>query len=149
MKTSESSGIVELQEDVAGSPFYNHDLAPVGKSGRRWSTKDMAVLWISMAACIPTYTLASSMIEQGMDWKQAIFTILLGNIIVLIPMVLNAHAGTKYGIPFPFTVAARSGSSVPIFPPCCELSWHAVGSAFKRGSADKPSIRFSNDSFLP
>jgi nucleobase:cation symporter-1, NCS1 family len=116
MATHTSNEIVELEVDLSNSPFFNSDLAPVGAARRRWATKDMAVLWISMAACIPTYTLASSMIEQGMDWKQAIFTILLGNIIVLIPMVLNAHAGTKYGIPFP--VYCRSsfgilGANVP------------------------------------
>jgi nucleobase:cation symporter-1, NCS1 family len=108
--------IVELKEDVSQSPYYNHDLAPVGREGRRWSAKDMAVLWISMAACIPTYQLASSLITLGMDWKQSIATILLGNLIVLIPMVLNAHAGTKYGIPFP--VYCRSsfgilGANIP------------------------------------
>src|SRR6185436_5588578 len=63
--------------------------------------KDIAALWISMSACVPTYMLASSLIAKGMSWWQAVVTITLGNIIVLLPMVLNAHAGTKYGIPFP------------------------------------------------
>ena len=108
--------IVELKEDISGSVYCSPDMAPTSSAERRWGTKDMAVLWISMAACIPTYTLASSMIEQGMNWKQAILTILLGNMIVLIPMILNAHAGTKYGIPFP--VFCRSsfgirGANVP------------------------------------
>jgi NCS1 family nucleobase:cation symporter-1 len=67
-------------------------------------------LWISMSACIPTYMLASGLIDQGMDWKQAVFTIFLGNVIVLIPMVLNAHAGTKYGIPFPVYCRASFGT---------------------------------------
>jgi len=96
-----SDGIVELTTDLSGSPYYSHDMAPVPRSGRRWSTRDMAVLWISMSACVPTYMLASGMIEEGMNWWQAILTIFLGNVIVLVPMVLNAHAGTKYGIPFP------------------------------------------------
>ena len=96
-----ADGIHELTTDVSGSPYYSHDMAPVPRSGRRWSTRDMAVLWISMSACVPTYMLASSMIEEGMNWWQAIITIFLGNVIVLIPMILNAHAGTKYGIPFP------------------------------------------------
>jgi NCS1 family nucleobase:cation symporter-1 len=96
-----SDGIVELTADLSGSPYYSHDMAPVPRAGRRWSTRDMAVLWISMSACVPTYMLASGMIEEGMNWWQAILTIFLGNVIVLIPMVLNAHAGTKYGIPFP------------------------------------------------
>lgn len=99
--TTKSDGIEELTTDVSGSPYYSHDMAPVPRAGRRWSTRDMAVLWISMSACVPTYMLASGMIEEGMNWWQAILTIFLGNVIVLVPMVLNAHAGTKYGIPFP------------------------------------------------
>jgi NCS1 family nucleobase:cation symporter-1 len=70
---------------------------------------NFAALWISMAACIPTYMLASSLIGEGMNWSQAILTIFLGNIIVLVPMVLNAHAGTKYGIPFPVYCRASFG----------------------------------------
>ncbi len=96
-----SDGIVELTTDLSGSPYFSPDMAPVPRSGRRWSMRDMAVLWISMSACVPTYMLASGMIEEGMNWWQAIVTIFLGNVIVLVPMVLNAHAGTKYGIPFP------------------------------------------------
>ena len=90
-----ASGIVPLAEDLTGSPYYNADMAPTTLAERRWGMKDLAVLWISMSACIPTYMLASSLIKQGMDWRQAIATIFLGNVIVLIPMVLNAHAGTK------------------------------------------------------
>lgn len=111
-----AGGIVELATDLSGSPYYSHDMAPVPLAGRRWSTRDMAVLWISMSACVPTYMLASGMIEEGMNWSQAILTIFLGNLIVLVPMILNAHAGTKYGIPFP--VYCRSsfgilGANVP------------------------------------
>ena len=84
-------------------------MAPVPRAGRRWGMKDIAVLWISMSACIPTYMLASGLIDQGMNWWQAVFTIFLGNVIVLIPMVLNAHAGTKYGIPFPVYCRAAFG----------------------------------------
>jgi NCS1 family nucleobase:cation symporter-1 len=83
------------------SPYVNEDLAPTTKAQRKWAMKDIAALWISMSACVPTYMLASSLISEGMSWWQAVVTILLGNTIVLIPMVLNAHAGTKYGIPFP------------------------------------------------
>src|SRR5215831_19003574 len=83
--------------DLAGSPLYNDDLAPTTAIQRRWTVWSIAALWISMSACIPTYMLASGLIDQGMDWKQAVFTIFLGNIIVLVPMVLNAHAGTRYG----------------------------------------------------
>jgi len=87
----------------------NADLAPVSLSQRKWGVWSMAALWISMAACVPTYMLASSLIEGGMSWRQAIMTVLLGNIIVVVPMVLNAHAGTKYGIPFPVFCRASFG----------------------------------------
>lgn len=95
------SGIVELRGDLSGSPYWNEDIAPSAKKDRRWGLADIAALWISMSACIPTYMLASSLISEGMNWYQAVLTIFLGNLIVLLPMVLNAHAGTKYGIPFP------------------------------------------------
>ncbi|HXS99456.1 MAG TPA: NCS1 family nucleobase:cation symporter-1 [Elusimicrobiota bacterium] len=88
-------------EPITKSPYWNKDIAAVGKAHRTWATKDFAVLWISMSACIPTYMLASSLIAEGMNWWQAVLTIFLGNVIVLAPMILNAHAGTKYGIPYP------------------------------------------------
>src|SRR6266404_9647002 len=93
--------IVELHEDVSSSDYFSRDMAPVPRLGRRWTARDMAVLWISMSACIPTYMLASSLIDLGMNWWQAVLTVFLGNCVVLLPMVLNAHAGTKYGIPYP------------------------------------------------
>jgi NCS1 family nucleobase:cation symporter-1 len=104
-----ADGIHELTADVSHSPYYSPDMAPVPRAGRRWSMRDMMVLWISMSACVPTYMLASSMIKEGMNWWQAVATIFLGNVIVLIPMVLNAHAGTKYGIPFPVYCRASFG----------------------------------------
>ena len=81
--------------------LYSKDLAPVPPEKRTWNTWNYTALWISMSLCIPTYMLASSLIEGGMNWWQAILTIFLGNSIVLIPMILNGHAGAKYGIPFP------------------------------------------------
>src|SRR4051812_21697974 len=96
----ETQGIYEVEGDIA-SPYINHDLAPARLDQRKWATKDIAALWISMSACVPTYMLASSLIAEGMSWWQAVLTITLGNAIVLAPMILNAHAGTKYGIPFP------------------------------------------------
>jgi len=89
--------------------LYNDDLAPVPLGQRTWGIYNYAALWISMAVCIPTYMLASGLIAGGMNWWQAVLTILLGNLIVLVPMVLNAHAGTKYGIPFPVFVRASFG----------------------------------------
>jgi NCS1 family nucleobase:cation symporter-1 len=89
--------------------FYNEDLAPVGLERRTWGIYSYASLWVAMSVCIPTYMLASGLIAGGMNWWQAVGTILLGNLIVLAPMLLNAHAGTKYGIPFPVFVRASFG----------------------------------------
>jgi nucleobase:cation symporter-1, NCS1 family len=108
--TSPAPGdIREVTEDLSDSPFFNRDIAPTPRSGRKWGTLDIAALWISMSACIPTYMLASSLIAEGMNWWQAVLTITLGNTIVLIPMILNAHAGTRYGISFPVYCRASFG----------------------------------------
>ena len=98
------------QKELDGNGLYNHDLAPVKPSERKWGVWSFAALWVSMSACIPTYMLSSSLIGGGMNWWQAVLTIFLGNIIVLIPMILNAHAGTKYGIPFPVYCRAAFGT---------------------------------------
>ena len=92
------------------SRLINADLAPVPLSARKWRVGSIAALWISMSACIPTYMLASSLISGGMNWWQAVLTIFLGNLIVVIPMILNAHAGTRYGIPFPVFCRASFGT---------------------------------------
>ena len=92
------------------SSLINEDLAPVPLSKRTWGTWNYAALWISMSLCIPTYTMASSMINQGMSWWQAVLTIFIGNAIVLVPMLLNGHAGAKYGIPFPVLARASFGT---------------------------------------
>ncbi|HJQ68558.1 MAG TPA: NCS1 family nucleobase:cation symporter-1 [Blastocatellia bacterium] len=101
---------VELHEDVSDSPLWNRDLAPTSIRERTWTTYNFAALWVSMAHCIPTYMLASGLISAGMNWWQALLTILLGNVIVLIPILLNSHAGTKYGIPFPVFARASYGT---------------------------------------
>jgi NCS1 family nucleobase:cation symporter-1 len=102
-----------LTQDVAelapDTRLYNEDLAPTKPAQRTWSTYNYIALWFSMSMEVTTYMLASSLIAGGMNWKQAVFTILLGNLIVLIPMLLNAHAGAKYGIPFPVFVRASFG----------------------------------------
>jgi NCS1 family nucleobase:cation symporter-1 len=108
-ESATANGIQELTEDVSASAFHSPDMAPTPLSRRKWGMRDIAALWISMSACIPTYMLASSLIAEGMNWWQAVLTILLGNSIVLLPMVLNAHAGTKYGIPFPVYCRASFG----------------------------------------
>ncbi len=96
-------------ETLRKSFLYNEDLAPVPTDRRSWSTYNYAALWIAMSVNIPTYMLASGMIAGGMNWKQAIFTVFLGNVLVLIPMLLNAHAGARYGIPFPVFARASFG----------------------------------------
>ena len=95
---------------IEASPLYNKDLAPVAIADRKWTTYNYAALWISMAHCIPTYMLASGLMASGMNWWQALFTILLGNTIVLIPILLNSHPGTKYGIPVPVFARASYGT---------------------------------------
>src|SRR5688500_2044756 len=106
----------ELHADLSHSPLWNEDLAPTPLSHRTWSTYNIAALWIGMSVVITTYTLASGLMAQGMSWSQALTTILLANVIVLIPMILNAHAGTRYGISFPVLCRASfgvKGANVP------------------------------------
>ena len=98
--------IVELNEDVSNSSLYSEDLAPVPASKRTWGKWSLAALWVGMAVCIPTYLLASYMIQTGLSWIEALIIIGVANLIITIPMVLNGHAGVKYGVPFP--VIARS-----------------------------------------
>jgi NCS1 family nucleobase:cation symporter-1 len=93
----------------ADASLYNPDLAPIPLEKRSWGTYNYASLWVAMSVCIPTYMLASGLIAGGMSWVQAVATIFLGNLIVLIPMLLNAHAGARYGIPFPVFVRASFG----------------------------------------
>src|SRR6058998_712081 len=109
---SEAANIADptqISDAVRASPLYNPDLAPVSTARRSWRTYNYAALWISMSVNIPTYMLASGMIAGGMNWKQALFTVFLGNVLVLIPMLLNAHAGARYGIPFPVFARASFG----------------------------------------
>ncbi len=93
--------IVELTEDISGSPLYSEDLAPVPEAKRTWNKWSLAALWVGMAVCVPTYLLASQIIMSGINWKVALMIIGLGNLIITVPMVLSGHAGVKYGIPFP------------------------------------------------
>ena len=102
--------------DVASATLSNPDIAPIPAERRTWNWWHFCALWIGMSVCIPTYTLAAGLIDAGMSWRQAMLTIFLGNAIVLLPMVLNAHVGTKYGIPFPVFARASFGvlgSNVP------------------------------------
>lgn len=99
----------EVSAEMQASPLWNEDLSPTSPERRTWSTYNIAALWIGMSVVITTYTLASGLMQQGMNWWQAMLTILLGNVIVLIPMILNAHAGTRYGISFPVLCRAAFG----------------------------------------
>src|SRR5712691_9213920 len=89
------TGVLDA-ESIRQSSVYNEDLAPIPANRRNWNTYTYAALWIAMSVNIPTYLLASGMIAGGMSWRQAIFTVFLGNVLVLAPMLLNAHAGAKY-----------------------------------------------------
>lgn len=105
-----SKDIVGLEEDISHSSLYSEDLAPVTKENRTWSKRHLAAIWVGMAVCIPTYLLASYMIKTGLNWYEALIIIGLANLIITIPMVLNGHAGVKYGIPFPVIGRAAFGT---------------------------------------
>jgi nucleobase:cation symporter-1, NCS1 family len=109
--TTQPDGRVDLPDHSAirDSRYYNAELAPVPVGLRTWNTYNYAALWMAMAFCIPSYTLAAGLIGFGMNWLQAFITITLANLIVLVPMLLNSHAGTKYGIPFPVYARAFYG----------------------------------------
>jgi len=117
MSQFQDNELVETDiSSIKNQILFNDDLAPTKLSQRTWGTYNIAALWIGMSICIPTYMLASGLIAGGMNWWQALLTIGLGNLIVLVPMILNAHAGTKYGIPFPVLARASfgtKGSNVP------------------------------------
>ncbi|HEX5759724.1 MAG TPA: NCS1 family nucleobase:cation symporter-1 [Thermoanaerobaculia bacterium] len=104
-------GRVEMTGPPPDPSLSNADLAPTRLEQRTWGVYHVASLWIGLAVCIPTYMLAAGLVEGGMSWRQALLTILLGNLIVLLPMVAIAHAGTKYGIPFPVLARASFGTS--------------------------------------
>src|SRR5262249_40539884 len=108
-------GRVELDADslkeIESSALYNHDLAPVAVAARKGTTYNYAALWISIAHRLPTYLIAAQLIDRGMSWMQALFTVALGNLIVLVPILANSHPGTKYGIPFPIFARAAYGTT--------------------------------------
>ncbi|MFD2168545.1 NCS1 family nucleobase:cation symporter-1 [Tumebacillus lipolyticus] len=116
----EESGIVTLTEQgvkqVQDSPLWNDDLRPTTRAEHNWSGLSFATLWVGMCICIPTYTLAAGLIGLGMSVWQSIFTIFLGNLIIMVPILLNAHAGTKFGIPYPVFARLWFGSKGAHFP---------------------------------
>lgn len=106
-----SDGRVELADwAVLDDPaVVNDDLRPVPLARRRWTTYDFMALWVGMAHNVASWTLASGLIAVGMNWVQAVGTIAFANILILVPMLLTGHAGTKYGIPFPVFARASFG----------------------------------------
>ena len=110
-QVTDADGRVDLPDRSAllGSRFANEELLPTKLSERKWTTYNYAALWMGMAHNIPSYLLASGLVALGMNWLQAFLTITVANLIVLVPMLLNSHAGTKYGIPFPVFARAYYG----------------------------------------
>ena len=106
---STSTSQVSSHKNIESSPLYNPDLAPVSAERRTWNTYNYAALWVSMSVNILTYMLAASFIQTGMNWKQALMVIFVGNTIVLAPMLLNSHPGARYGVPFPVLARASFG----------------------------------------
>ncbi|MFJ5217315.1 NCS1 family nucleobase:cation symporter-1 [Streptomyces sp. NPDC088354] len=105
-----AEGRVELAPDaIPTGPYANEDLLPVPLAQRKWTTYNFTALWVGMAHNVASWTLASGLVALGMDWKQAVFTIALANLVVLVPMLLTGHAGPKYGIPFPVFARASFG----------------------------------------
>jgi NCS1 family nucleobase:cation symporter-1 len=103
--------LYELAVPPTDPRLSNADLAPTSVGQRTWTTYHIASLWIGLAVCIPTYMLAAGLVQGGMSWRQAVLTVLLGNVIVLVPMALIAHAGTRFGIPFPVLARASFGTT--------------------------------------
>jgi len=95
---------------LGDTDLINADLLPSSPEQRTWDWKAIAALWVGMVVCVPAYMLAAGMVSDGMSWKQAVGTILLANVIVLIPMLLIGHAGAKHGIPFPVLLRASFGT---------------------------------------
>jgi len=100
------NGIVTLTPEGVASvdgnaELWNDDLRPCTRAEHNWAGKRFSSLWIGMCICIPTYSLASGMISLGMNWWQAVLTVFTGSVVVLIPILLVAHAGTRYGFPYP------------------------------------------------
>ncbi len=105
-----AGALVELEGPLPEGALVNDDIAPTPISERSWRLWHIASLWVGMSVCIPTYMLAASMIDAGMSWGQSLVAIFVGNAIVLVPLVINAHAGTRYGIPFPVYARASFGT---------------------------------------
>ncbi|MED1472249.1 NCS1 family nucleobase:cation symporter-1 [Bacillus salipaludis] len=145
MKTQiEQNGIVILTQEAAdslsNSEMWNDDLRPTTMKEHSWKGLNFATLWIGMCLCIPAYTMASGMISLGMNWWQAIGTIFIGNVIVLIPILLNSHAGTKFGIPYPVFARLWFGSKGAHIPALARAlvaaGWFGINTWIGTGAID-------------
>jgi NCS1 family nucleobase:cation symporter-1 len=148
-------GLFELtaaaRAELAGSKYFNKSLAPTSVAQRNWSTYNIASLWIGMSVCLPAFTMASGLVAMGLSPWMAVLNVALGNLIILIPIQLNSHVGTKYGIPFPVfarmtfgTVGAHIPSLSRAVTACgwnAIQSWFGGGALVAMASVFVPSIR--------
>jgi NCS1 family nucleobase:cation symporter-1 len=129
-------GLYELTDaaraELVGSKYFNEDLAPTSVSERSWNTYHISMLWVGMSVCIPSFTLATGLVGMGFSPWLAVLNVILGNLIVLIPIQLNSHAGTKYGIPFPVFARLTFGTVGAHIPALSRAitacGWNAVQS---------------------
>jgi NCS1 family nucleobase:cation symporter-1 len=153
----EVEGIVTLTADgerqIKDSPLFNEGLRPTTRSEHDWTAYNFASLWIGMSICLPTYSLAAGLISIGMNWWQAIGTIILGNCIVLIPILLNAHAGTKYGIPYPVYARLWFGSKGAHIPSMARAivaaGWFGINCWFGGAAIDTLLVSMSGWENVP
>ncbi|WP_442601022.1 NCS1 family nucleobase:cation symporter-1 [Paenibacillus sp. KN14-4R] len=153
----EENGIVTLSAEgenlIKDSPLYNEGLRPTRKSEHNWTGYNFASLWIGMCICLPAYSLAAGLISLGMNWWQAVGTIILGNLIVLIPILLNSHAGTKYGIPYPVFARLWFGSKGTHIPSLARgligAGWFGINCWFAGAALDTLLVAMSGWEGVP
>ncbi len=126
---------LDVGQDLLSSPRYNDDIAPTKAAQRTWSRWNVASLWVGMAICVPTYTLGGVLTSYfGLSVSEALWTILIANVVVLIPLTLNAYPGTRYGIPCPVVLRASFGiigSNVPaLIRALVACGWFGVQTLF-------------------
>lgn len=153
----EVGGIVTVTSDglkqIENSPLYNEGLAPTTRAEHNWTAYNFASLWIGMSICLPTYSLAAGLISLGMNWWQAIATIIIGNCVVLIPILLNAHAGTKFGIPYPVYARLWFGSKGAHIPSMARAivgaGWFGINCWFGGAAIDTLMVAMSGWESVP
>jgi NCS1 family nucleobase:cation symporter-1 len=108
------NGLYELtdasRKELVSSKYFNEDLAPTSVAERTWTTYNISMLWVGMSICIPSLALASGLIGMGVSPWMAVLNVALGNVIILVPIQMNSHIGTKYGIPFPLFARMTFGT---------------------------------------